>query len=197
MLFIGAILGVISDLASLAPMLGFFASVLILGYFIGIYFQIIESTATGSTEAPEYPEISNVIEDLVYPIFKVIFVAFISFIPLILMAAFTQSSSTLGVVFGIAYFPMAMMAVVILGELRVVNPVFVIRSIISAGGLYWIAMASLILLYLLEILILNILGRTFIVGSLVASILGMYTLMANGRILGLIYREKEEELGWL
>ena len=58
-------------------------------------------------------------------------------------------------------------------------------------------MASLILLYLLEILILNILGRTFIVGSLVASILGMYTLMANGRILGLIYREKEEELGWL
>ena len=197
MLVIGAVLGVISDLASLAPMLGFFASILILGYFIGIYFQIIQSTATGATEAPEYPEISNVIEDLVFPVFQVIFVAFVSFIPLILMAAFTEGTLMPGIVLGIAYFPMAMMAVVVLGELRVVDPVFVIRSIISTGGLYWVAVASLILLYLLEIMILNILGRTFIVGSLVASILGMYTLMANGRILGLIYREKEEELGWL
>jgi hypothetical protein len=197
MLIFGGILGVISDLASLAPMLGIFASVLILGYFIAIYFQIIQSTATGANEAPDYPEISNIVEDLAYPVLQVIFVGFISFIPLIVMAAYTIGTLTLGVVLGVAYFPMAMMAVVVLGELRAANPLFVVRSIVSAGGLYWVAVTSLLILYFVETLVVEILGGSFIIGSLIAAFLGMYTLMANGRILGLIYREKEEELGWL
>ena len=197
MLIVGGVLGAISDLVSLAPLLGFFGSMVILGYFIGIYFQIIQSTATGATEAPEYPEVSNIIEDLVYPVLQVIVVAFVSFIPLILTVAFTDLSPVPGIVLGIAYFPMAMMAVVVLGELRAANPAFVIRSIVSAGGVYWVAVASLLVLYCVESLVLELLGKSFIIGSLIVAFLGMYSLMVNGRILGLIYREREEELGWL
>ena len=44
---------------------------------------------------------------------------------------------------------------------------------------------------------MEMIGGVFIIGTVIAAFLGMYSLMANGRILGLIYREKQEELDWL
>ncbi len=100
-------------------------------------------------------------------------------------------------IFGIVYFPMAMMAVVALGNLGAASPLLVFPAIVSAGGYYWVAVISLVFLYFAETFILESLSGFSIVGSLIAAFLGMYSLMANGRILGLIYREKGEGLGWL
>ncbi len=33
--------------------------------------------------------------------------------------------------------------------------------------------------------------------SPLAWVIGMYVMMVNGRTLGLLYREREEELGWI
>jgi hypothetical protein len=41
------------------------------------------------------------------------------------------------------------------------------------------------------------LSGSLIIGTLVMSLVGSYTLMTNARILGVIYRERQEELGWL
>lgn len=201
MLLVGGGLGLVSDLASWVPILGFFAVILLLGYMIATYFEIIQSTSTGSNEAPEFPEFSNVIEDLVYPIIQVIFVGLLSFLPwLVWIFLLGGKEDLIGdalIYFGMAYFPMAMMAVVVLGEMRAANPFVVIPAIVRAGGFYWLAVGSLVLLYLFEILVAGFFGGIFILGTVVIAFIGMYTLMANGRILGLIYREKEEELGWL
>jgi len=199
-LLVGGVLGVISDLASLAPLIGIIAVIFMLGYMISTYFQIIQSSATGSDEAPEFPEMSNILEDLIYPVLQVIFVGVVSFIPFFAWRIFSEGGGAIEfllVLLGIAYFPMAMMAVVVLGQLRAASPLLVVPAIMNSGGYYWIAVASLIFLYILESLIMEFFDGFFIVGTLVAAFLGMYTLMTNGRILGLIYREKEEELGWL
>lgn len=99
------ILSVISNVVTFVPMLGLVAWLLLSGYFSAIYFQLIQSSAVGGKEAPEFPDTSNLFEDFL------------------------------------------------------------------AG--HWI------------------------IGSLVMSAVGAYTLMTNARILGVVYRERQEELGWL
>ena len=37
----------------------------------------------------------------------------------------------------------------------------------------------------------------FIFGHIVMSIIGIYIMMTNARILGLVYRERQEELAWI
>ena len=92
---------------------------------------------------------SRIVEDLISPVLQVIFVGFVSFIPLFVLHAFGEGGGlleTLLILLGIACFPMAMMAVVVLGQLRAASPFLVIPSIISAGGYYWVAVCALVLL---------------------------------------------------
>jgi fucose permease len=66
-LLIGALISVAADLASLAPGIGGLAALILSGYFCSMYFQIIESSAIGGLEAPEYPNLMNLMEDMVWP----------------------------------------------------------------------------------------------------------------------------------
>lgn len=92
---------------------------------------------------------------------------------------------------------MAMLAVVILGRLGGMSPHIVIPAIFRGGWLYWIAVAMLCLLYIAELTTNSIFEDRLIVGNLIAAVLGMFTIMTSGRILGIVFRDREEELDWL
>jgi hypothetical protein len=92
---------------------------------------------------------------------------------------------------------MAMLAVVVLGEIWVIRPTLVIPSIFKVGWFYGLILVMLVVLYTLEMVLRDWFGGTLIVGSLVTALVAMYTLMVNGRLLGLLYLEKQEELEWL
>lgn len=92
LLIIGTILGVASDIASFAPLLGIIATFLLTGYFCAIYFDIIQTSATGSDEAPHVPELSNIMEDILAPWIKTLIVGLVCFLPLILFVAFAPES---------------------------------------------------------------------------------------------------------
>jgi hypothetical protein len=38
---------------------------------------------------------------------------------------------------------------------------------------------------------------SFIIGPVVMFLVSSYTMMTNARILGVVYRERQEELGWV
>ncbi len=198
-----AILSVLASIASIAPLFGWIASILFFGYFCAIFYQIILSTATGGKEAPEFPETSNIIDDIVIPMLQVIAVLIVSFAPFLVYAIFILadipdtllSMVLLGI--GIIYFPMAMLSLVILGSMGAISPHIVIPAIFRGGWIYWVGVLLLCLLYIVEILVANMMQGNIIAGTLVMAIVSSYTLMTNARILGVVYRERQDELNWV
>jgi hypothetical protein len=52
-------------------------------------------------------------------------------------------------------------------------------------------------LYGLSGIIDQTLEDQIVVGHLVMAVVSTYTFMTNARLLGVIYRERQDELGWL
>ncbi|QJE97181.1 hypothetical protein [Luteolibacter luteus] len=203
MLLIGAILSALSEWVQFAPMFGVIASLILGAYLIATYFEIIETTATGSNEAPMFPNVSNVWEDLVWPMLKSVIVFFASFAPVLIYTyGVDEAHQQKGLVFallgfGAIYFPMAMMAVVVLGYLGAISPHIVFPAIIRAGGLYWLAVFLFALLFMFEMFLGGLVAGIPIAGTLIMAAVGIIVMMLNGRILGIIYRERREEMGWI
>jgi hypothetical protein len=197
------VLSLVADLASLAPLIGILASLLMSGYFCAVYYQLIESSATGGKEAPEFPDTSNLLEDIIMPMLQIIAVAIVSFGPCIgyLILGGGESANpliTLGLLaLGIIYFPMAMLAVVILGYTGALSPHIVIPAIARGGWIYWIGVVMLFALYFIKSEIGDAFSGQIIIGNLIMAVIGSYTLMTNARILGVVYRERQDELGWI
>ncbi len=202
-LIIGAILSVVSDIVSFAPTLGFMAGIILSGYFCAVYFDIINSSAVGDEEAPDFPEITSFVEDVMEPLLHVVAVAIASFAPwvaylLLIDDPLNNLPAYYGLLaFGIIYFPMAMLAVVILGSLVGLSPHIVIPAIFRGGFTYWIAVMLLALLYAIQLFTSTLLDGHFIAGTLSMALIGMFTLMANGRMLGIFYRKREDQLDWI
>jgi hypothetical protein len=87
--------------------------------------------------------------------------------------------------------------VVVLGHLGAMSPHIVIPAIFRGGWLYWVGVVLLVVLYLVEGFLTKLSAGNPIVGTLLMSGVGAYVLMTNARMLGVVYREREEELGWL
>jgi hypothetical protein len=200
-LILGTGLFVAGDLMAFAPGIGIIANFILFAYFCSVYFQIIESTATGGAEAPEFPDSADLIGDLFVPMLRVVAVIVACYAPALIYLLLAAEPGTgvflawLGL--GVVYFPMAMLAVGVLGYLGAMSPHIVFPAIFRSGGIYWLAVFLLAMLYLGQLFVLNILGGLLIVESLVASLLAMYLLMTNGRTLGIIYRERREAMGWI
>lgn len=203
LLLTAAILSVAADVVSFAPMIGLIARLLIFGYLSTVYFQIIQSTATGSREAPMFPETANLYEDIISPAMQVIVVFVTALLPSLIAAIWLKDATHGGVLvtglhwLGLAYAPMAMLAVCVLGFLGAMSPHIVLPAICRCGWIYAVVVGALLLLYLAEGLISESLGQWIILCSPVMAVVGSYVMMANGRMLGLMFREKREDLNWI
>lgn len=90
-----------------------------------------------------------------------------------------------------------MLAVVVLRYTGTLSPHVVIPVIFRAGWLYWLGVLMLAALYLAGPMIEDALEVWFIISPLVMAVVGTYTMMSNARILSVVYRERQKELGWL
>jgi len=202
-LILCVVLSLVAKLAGIAPLVGPIASILISAYFCAIYFQMIQSSATGGKEAPEFPDTANLFEDIIWPMLQIFVVLLVSFGPLIGYMVWAGEDDVRPIIgygllaFGAIYFPMAMLAVVVLGYTGALSPHIVIPAIFRAGWLYWVAVSMLCILYFVESQIESMLSGLFLIKFVILAVVGVYTLMTNARILGVIYRERQEELGWL
>ena len=197
------ILSICAKLVGIAPLVGPIATILLFGYFCAVYYQMIRSSAIGDREAPEFPDTANIMEDIIFPMAQIIAVFLVSFGPLIGYSVWAGNAgfdSRIGIfllALGVIYFPMAMLAVVVLGFTGAMSPHIVIPSICRGGWIYWVGVILLFVLYYLGSIMEGVMSGNFFVGHIVMSIVGVYTMMTNARIVGLVYRERQEELAWL
>ncbi len=200
-LMIGAVLSIASGVASIAPLIGLVTFMLITGYFCALYYLMIETSATGAFEAPEFPNISNIIEDIFLPMVQIFAVMLISLIPffigLFCVGDYDHPVQLVLLFLGVAYFPMGMLAVIVLGYVGAAKPTIVIPAIYRAGWFYWLGVFLLCLLYVVEVVLAFYLEDLWVIGSIVMSVVGVYVLMTNARVLGVVFRERKDELCWL
>jgi quinol-cytochrome oxidoreductase complex cytochrome b subunit len=203
MILFGSILSLVSEVVKFAPLFGVIASLILAAYLTATYFEIIETTATGSDEAPMFPNVTSVWDDLAWPMLKSVIVFVVSFAPVIVyLMAVDEADQNPGVLLALlglstVYFPMAMLGVVVLGYLGGMSPHIVFPAIIRAGGLYWLAVFLFALVYMGQVFLAGLLIGAPLIGAVLLSVVGIIAMMLNGRTLGIIYRERQEAMGWI
>jgi hypothetical protein len=199
----GTILGIFMSLAGFAPIIGFIAILILSAYFCAVFFDIIMTTSSGSDDCVGFPSASDFFEDLILPYLKVVLAVIVSVIPALVIAYFLGGILPEFIIlllpglFVAIYFPMAILAMVILGTFGAVSPHIVLPAIASVGRLYWFIVGLLVLTFILVIILELLTQNIFILGSIFSSFLAMLSLMINGRLIGLLYRHREEELDWV
>jgi len=182
-----------------AGILGLIAQLFLFGYMAAIYFQLISSTAVGDANAPEFPDSANLFGDILVPLLKVFLVYLISYLP-VFVAHLTGFDSTPILfflnVFGSIYFPMAMMAVVVCGYLGAASPLVVIPAILRSGKFYLLLVGLTLVTSFTQSLLSETIASLHWSGFFFIGVAFAWMLMTNARLLGLIYREKQNELGW-
>ena len=188
-----------------------FLTVFGVGYLTRFLQNIVVTTARGDNEMPDWPDLTDYSSEVTTPFFQTLGLGVFCFAPAILLTIYAVHASeggawlgwatTASIFFGAIYFPMAFAAVAMFDSLAAVNPLLIIPSILKIPKEYALAIvlfvAILILRWLGEKVLPELLGIPYILPSIVANFFGLYLLAVEMRILGLLYLMKKDELGWL
>jgi hypothetical protein len=203
MILTGAIFAVVLDFLKLFPVAGLAAAVFAAGFFCGFYLDIVATTMAGDDHAPDWPSFTEFADDILMPFLRVIGLVIISVIPTVAAAFFVDEDSPAfwwavggALAWGILYFPMAVLGSMTYGNLFGALPHVVVPAIVRAMPGYLLAVLVLVIAVGVCAAAEEFGGRVPYVGWLVATAIAIYSLMMQARLIGLIYREKREQLGW-
>lgn len=161
--------------------------------------QIVRESADGKDELPDWEDITH-LGDLAPPTVMALGTVAASFLPALLVYGATESGLAFwaALMAGVAYAPMAWLAVAMHGNVFLANPITVITSISRVGGAYAIACGILLLVAFAFLVSVGIVGAisTGIAAGAVANAIMLYFLFVENRVLGLLYLSHERALGW-
>lgn len=180
------------------------------GYLTAFLRRVITSTADGDEEMPEWPDIDDFGSDVVAPFMQLIGTVIFCFAPMIALtiyafvpgngdSAWLGWATTAAMVCGCVYFPMAFTAVAMSDSIFGVNPMVVIPSIMRVLGQYVLTVVVLAAILLVRWLWHRFLESMLpipLVPTIITSLIGLYLLVVEMRILGLLYRNNKDTLGW-
>lgn len=174
------------------------------GFFCAFFMSVIDSSADGERELPDWPDVTNFIDDLAVPFFKFFGTFLVSYLPFIIYVMywvrnpFSGSGHVAKVleILGSIYFPMALISTA-LGRSYVFNPVAIFISIGRVFLHYAVA-----LLFVAFVVFMGESGVVFLnqhlgyFGIFLGSLLIFYTITVQMRVYGIIYYVNQEKLGW-
>jgi hypothetical protein len=180
------------------------------GYLTAFLRRVITSTAQGDEEMPEWPEIEDFGSDVCAPFMQLIGTVMFCFAPVIGLTIYALvgsdgNSSWLGwatmaaMLFGCVYFPMAFTAVAMSDSMLAISPLVVVPSIMKVLGQYVLTVVVLALILLARWLLFHLLEKILpvpLLPTIITSLIGLYLLVVEMRILGLLYRNNKDRLGW-
>ncbi len=199
LLVIGAVLSAVLGFASGFSLFGGIASSLGLAYFNAYYHSIVESTVSWNEDPPDWPDVSDLVGEVIVPMVRTAGVFLLSFLPMLGCVVLARKlgggiwSSPLvwlGILWGVLYFPMAILHVIVRNEMINALPWHVLPKILKAMPVYFLLagllLAGLVISGVVEVL----LGRIPLVGGLLAAGAGFYFMMAQARLAGIFYRDQ-------
>jgi len=180
------------------------------GYLTAFLRRVITSTADGDEEMPEWPEMEDFASDVFAPFMQLIGTVVFCFAPMIGLTIYAATAgngdstwlgwaTTTAMVFGCVYFPMAFTAVAMTDSIVAVNPMVIIPSIMKMLRQYVLTVVVLAVILLARWLLHRLLEKFLpvpLLPTIITSLIGLYLLVVEMRILGLLYRSNKDKLGW-
>jgi hypothetical protein len=164
---------------------------------------IISTTATGGDEMPDWPEYEGWLESGLFPLLELLAILLVCLGPYWLYEHFARNPQPLLAlalqVAGVAYLPMALLAVAIYDNAMALNPLLIVPSILRVPLEYGAACLVLGLLALGASSSLQWLRDTMdapLLAPVLAEFLLLYTMAVVMRLAGLLYRAKQDRLRW-
>ena len=193
-----------------AVLIGFAAVLIVTVFGVGYTFnyckRIIESTANGEDEPPDWPDFGDLTEDAIQPFLQLLALLAMVFGPAI-CAPFVPLSPLLRgaltlvcIIFGGFLAPIGLLALTMYDRVLALNPALLVPSILRCPVDYGVTA----LVFLAAIgayggvgpLLKWIIPVPFL-PAIISAALSLYFLILAMRVLGVFYRANREELGWL
>lgn len=181
---------------------------LFMGYFTAYLHKIVQASANGEQELPDWPDFSSIWDDIGQPALHMIGVFLISFGPVQYYLYSRGSEATPWIwvpllVVGLVYFPMACLSVAMFNTILAANPLTVFASMFKVLQNYYLASfifwAAFIMSFAVDILLAlipkNFMALRFVLWAVSVPV-SVYLFVIEARVLGLIYYGNRDKLGW-
>jgi len=180
--------------------------VLLIGYMFYYFGECIRDSATGGLRAPETlanaPGTSDLFEQFV-SLFAcyAFFLGPVTFYRGYIYFSDTQMNTAIYwplLAYGVFFFPMGILAVVMFSSVNGLNPILLIGSIASTFFQYcglFISLSGFYALFILSI-ILSFRYRWGILPKVMSNIVLIWLLLVAGHLIGCFYRRYQEKLNW-
>ena len=197
-------------LASFAGIFGF-AAVMMLsvfgsGYLIAFMQDIVRTSGSGDKKMPDWPDFTDIGAEILPPIMQFVVTLLACFLPAIAMGVayyfeqwFNPVFFAVAVILGCAVFPMAFLAVTMFDNIGALNPLLIVPALFRVPLEYLVTLVALAIIVVTEGLGQRLLEWILpipIVPVVLSSLLSLYMLTVEMRILGLLHWCKREQLGW-
>jgi hypothetical protein len=184
------------------PLIG----LILTGYLFNYAKSIILSTANGREDPPDWPDFSDWKEDILLPYIQLIALVVLAFGPAVVIGVWRPGTAIeariaffIALGFGALLAPMGMLALAMFDTLAALNPIALTWSILRVPWHYLAAAAAFELVLLLYWFaggaLQSLIPVPFLPG-LISSFLNLYVISVGMRILGLLYVNDQDELGW-
>ncbi|MFP4225376.1 MAG: hypothetical protein ACLFRF_01490 [Desulfobacterales bacterium] len=203
-LICGTLLSVLINILSFVPLIGFIVALFGAGYFASYYIDIVGFTMTHNDDVPDWPSLTDLWDDIITPFFRICGLIVLSFWPIIIVPFLVETESPqftpvlIGVIaLGCLYFPMAVIALQAFGTLGGAMPHVVIPAVIRAMPGYLLGVLALAMVFVGCTFAEGLTAEIPFAGWVLTAFIGLYGLMCQARLIGLIYRHYEHKIGWL
>jgi len=181
---------------------------LFFGYSVSYLHKIVQSSANGDKELPDWPDLALLWDDIGQPTLHMLGVILLSFAPVLGYFIYQGTDTTPWVwvpllILGLIYFPMACLSVSIFNTLLAANPLTVFSSIFKvlqnyylASFIFWAAFVAGFVIDIALNLIPSEMLALRIILVLITTPISLYLLIVEARVLGLIYFGNSDKLGW-
>ncbi len=203
MILVGGLVFAGGAFISSISFLGFVGTFIIFGYWAAYMFKVASHSSDGEEYPPQWPDFSSFWDDILSPAFRLYGIFVIAFGPAVAAFLFFFSSSGVTTtttsisvslaVLGAIYVPMAILCVALRGTIGGANPILVIRAIFVSWKEYLLALVLLLPIFFVGSMAGELSGFWIVPGTIVS----LWLMMTEMRILGLIYYTNADRLEWL
>lgn len=177
------------------------------GYLLMMLQSIIQRTAFGKSELPEWPDFDG-FGELFGKCFQWFVTLLVCFGPAVFLLGHFASEEGLDMelwqgacvlaagLAGAAYFPMAILGVAMFDTVGAINPLLVVRSMKRVAGHYLLTLVVFALLLGLKAVTVSFSELIPIAGTLLDHFDSLWSSMFLARVLGGLYAINERKLGW-
>ncbi|KKK82481.1 hypothetical protein LCGC14_2802960 [marine sediment metagenome] len=191
---------VVMIVSTFVSLLGLILQGLVLAIFCAYSFRIIGESAGGASDPPDWPDMNEFVGSLLR------FLATVGAClgPALVINIYLTSHETplaalfwVVLVMGMAFLPMCLLSVALHDSLAGLNPLIIVPAITRVLPAYLVILVVFYAAVALDWYLSQIVaGIVAILGPFIAGGMGLYFLMLEMHLLGVLYRTHSAQLGW-